>query len=139
MADSGKGRTALYLFLLWVIYLIVGVLIFRAVEHDDNKKPEKTKEQLLETLKDDVTAKYNMSEAEFNSIVQQIEAASSSNAGPEWSYPESLSFVIQLITTIGKQIISENASYCQTQKTVDTGNISGIGYCVERKNFTNAL
>ena len=83
------------------------MLIFRAVEHNDDKtKSEKTKEQLLKTLKDDITAKYNMSEAEFKNIVQQIEKASSSNGGgPEWSYHESMSFVIQLVTTIGKMQI----------------------------------
>ena len=110
MALNGKGRSLLYLFLLWLVYLTTGVFIFRAAEHtvkhDDNEEPEKTKEQLLEKIKLDVTAKYNMSEAEFNNIVQQIEAASSSNgAGPEWSYHESLSFVIQLVTTIGKLLL----------------------------------
>ena len=82
------------------------MFIFRAVEHNDDKtKSEKTKEQLLKTLKDDITAKYNMSKAEFNSIVKQIEKASSSNGGSEWSYHESMSFVIQLVTTIGKMQI----------------------------------
>ena len=98
---SGKSRTLLYLFLLWLTYLTVGVFIFRAVEHDGDEKRQKTKQQLLETIKDDITAKYNMSEAEFNTIVQKIKAASSSSAGPEWSYHESVSFVIQLVTTIG--------------------------------------
>lgn len=105
MALSGKGRTLLYLSLVWVIYLTIGVIIFRAVEHDDDKEPVKTKEQLLESIKLNVTAKYNMSESEFNNIVQQIETASSSNAGPEWSYHESLAFVIQLVTTIGTLVI----------------------------------
>lgn len=104
MALSEKGRTLLFLFLLWLIYLAIGVLIFRAVEHDGDKKPEKTKEQLLEKLKLNITAKYNMSKTDFDSLVQKIEEASSSNAGPEWSYTESMSFVIQLVTTIGKLV-----------------------------------
>ncbi|KAL9966231.1 hypothetical protein ACROYT_G024277 [Oculina patagonica] len=101
MALSREGRTLLFLFLIWLIYLTIGMLIFRAVEHDGDKKPEKTKEQLLEKLKLNITAKYNMSKTDFDNLVQKIEEASSSNAGPEWSYAESMSFVIQLVTTIG--------------------------------------
>lgn len=105
MALSEKGRTLLYLFLLWLFYLIVGVFIFRAVEHDGDKEPDKTEEAQLEKVKLNIMAKYNMSESEFNDIVQQIEEASSSNAGPEWNYHEAVSFVIQLVTTIGKVVL----------------------------------
>ena len=81
------------------------MFIFRAVEHDGDKEPGKTKEQLLEETKLNITAKYNMSEAEFDSLVQKIEEASSSIAtGPQWTYAESLSFVVQLVTTIGKLV-----------------------------------
>lgn len=105
MALSEKGRTLLYLFLLWLFYLIVGVFIFRAVEHDGDKEPDKTEEAKLEKVKLNIMAKYNMSESEFNDIVQQIEEASSSNAVPEWNYHEAVSFVIQLVTTIGKVVL----------------------------------
>lgn len=102
MAECGKNRALLYLFLLWFIYLMVGMFIFRAVERDDKPDPEQSKPQLLENIKDNITAKYNMSEAEFDSIVKQVEAASSASSdGPEWSYRESISFVVQLVTTIG--------------------------------------
>ena len=102
MALSEKGRTLILLFLFWLIYLGFGLLIFRAVEHDGDKKPEKTKEQLLEKIRLNITARCNMSKTEFDSLVQEIEEALSSNAGPEWSYTASLSFVVQLVTTIGK-------------------------------------
>lgn len=96
-----KARNLLFLFLLWFFYLTLGVLVFRAVEHDGEEQREKTKQQQLVVIKDKITSAYNMSEAEFFNIVKQIEAASSSNGGPEWSYHESVSFVIQLVTTIG--------------------------------------
>lgn len=102
MAECGKNRALLYLFLLWFIYLMVGMFIFRAVERDNKPDPEQSKPQLLENIKDNIIAKYNMSEAEFDSIVKQVEAASSASSdGPEWSYRESISFVVQLVTTIG--------------------------------------
>lgn len=102
MALSEKGRTLLYLFLLWLVYLLVGVFIFRAVEHDGDRKPDQTEEAKLEKVKLTTMAKYNMNESEFNDIVQQIKTVSSSNTGPEWNYHEAVSFVIQLVTTIGK-------------------------------------
>ena len=104
MASSGKAYTLLYLFLLWLIYLTIGVFIFKAVEHDGDKEPENTKEELLEKVQLDVTVQYNMSKTDFDSLVQKIEEASSpsSNARPEWSLTQSLSFVVQLVTTIGK-------------------------------------
>lgn len=44
-----------------------------------------------------------MSEDEFDNIARQIQqAGDSSSAGPEWSYENALSFIIQLLTTIGK-------------------------------------
>jgi len=104
MAFGEKDRTLLSLFLLWLIYLTVGVFIFRAVEHDGDREPDKTEKAKLEEIKLNIMAKYNMSESEFNSIVEQIETASSSNGGPEWNYHEALSFVIQLVTTIGKLV-----------------------------------
>ena len=105
MALGEKGRTLLYLFLLWLIYLVVGVFIFRAVEHNGDRKPDKTEKAKLEEVKLNTMMKYNMSESEFNDIVQQIETASSSNAGPEWNYHEAVSFVIQLVTTIGELVL----------------------------------
>lgn len=118
MASSGKAFTLLYLFLLWLIYLNIGVFIFKAVEYEGDKEPENTKEELLEKVKLDVTAKYNMSKSDFDSLVQKIEEASfaSSNARPEWSLIQSLSFVVQLVTTIGKLVNSKTViiilSFC---------------------------
>ena len=108
MASSGKAYTLLYFFLLWLIYLTIGVFIFKAVEHDGDKEQENTKEELLEKVKLSVTTKYNMSQSEFDGLVQKIEEASSSssNEGPEWNYIQSLSFVVQLVTTIGKLVNS---------------------------------
>lgn len=102
MAQGETNRAFLYLSLVWFIYLIVGVFIFRAVERPDRPNPEKSKTQQLEYMKGNITAKYNISETEFDIIVKQVEAALSvSSDGLEWSYHESLSFVVQLVTTIG--------------------------------------
>lgn len=99
---SSKAFKLLLLFLIWVVYITIGVFIFKAVEGNDDINTEKTDPELLEKLKRSITTTFNMSESDFDNIVQQIEAASSSNSGPKWTYSNTLSFIIQLLTTIGK-------------------------------------
>ena len=98
----GKVYNLLVLFLIWFVYITIGVFIFKAVEGNDNIDTEKTNAELLEKLKQNITANYNMSGSEFDNIVQQIQEVSSSSSGPEWSYTQTISFIIQLLTTIGK-------------------------------------
>ena len=101
---SGKANNLLILFLIWFVYITIGVFIFKAVEGNDNIDSEKTNAELLEKLKQNITANYNMSGSEFDNIVQQIQEleVGSSSSGPEWSTAETISFIIQLLTTIGK-------------------------------------
>ena len=99
---SGKAHKLLVLFLIWFVYIIIGVFIFKAVEGNGNIDSEKTNAELLEKLKRNITANYNMSGAEFDNIVQQIQAVNSASSGPEWSTAQTISFIIQLLTTIGK-------------------------------------
>ena len=110
---SGKVYKLLFLFLTWIVYITIGVFIFKAVEGDSEIDTETSNTEHLERLKKDVTTKYNMSivsttnydmsEDEFDNIALQIQQAGDlSSAGPEWSYENALSFIIQLLTTIGK-------------------------------------
>ena len=100
---SGKFYKLLFLFLTWIVYITIGVFIFKAVEGDSETDTETSNTEHLERLKKDVTTKYNMSEDEFDNIARQIQqAGDSSSAGPEWSYENALSFIIQLLTTIGE-------------------------------------
>ena len=44
-----------------------------------------------------------MSEDKFDNIARQIQQeGNSSSAGPKWNFESTLSFIIQLLTTIGK-------------------------------------
>ena len=101
---SGKANNLLILFLIWFVYITIGVFIFKAVEGNDNIDSEKTNADLLEKLKRNITANYNMSGSEFDNIVQQIQEleVSSSSSGPEWNTAQTISFIIQLLTTIGE-------------------------------------
>ena len=102
IAMSGKAYKLLVLFLTWLIYITIGVFMFIAVEGDSGSTEKSNAGLRLKKLKEDVTKNYNMSEDEFDDLVWQIQHANSSSAGPEWNYKNTLSFIFQLLTTIGK-------------------------------------
>ena len=99
---SGKAYKLLILFIIWLVFVTIGIFIFKAVEGNGDVNSEKTNAELLEKLKRNITANYNMSGAEFDNIVQKKQAATSASSGPEWSYTQTISFIIQLLTTVGK-------------------------------------
>ena len=101
IAMSGKAFKLLVLFLTWLIYITIGVFMFKAVEGDSGSTEKSNAGLRLKKLKEDVTKNYNMSEDEFDDLVWQIQQANSSSA-PEWNYKNTLSFILQLLTTIGK-------------------------------------
>ena len=84
--------------------------MFKAVEGDSGSTEKSNAGLRLKKLKEDVTKNYNMSEDEFDVLVWQIQQVNSSSAGPEWNYRNTLSFIIQLLTTIGKNatILTKN-------------------------------
>lgn len=102
IAMSGKAYKLLVLFLTWLIYITIGVFMFKAVEGDSGSTEKSNAGLRLKKLKEDVTKNYNMREDEFDDLVWQIQQANSSSAGPEWNYKNTLSFIFQLLTTIGK-------------------------------------
>lgn len=105
-----KAYKLLVLFLTWLIYIIIGVFMFKAVEGDSGSIEKSNAGLRLKKLKEDVTKNYNMSEDEFDVLVWQIQLVNSSSAEPEWNYRNTLSFIIQLLTTIGKNatILTKN-------------------------------
>lgn len=111
IAMSGKAYKLLVLFLTWLIYITIGVFMFKAVEGDSGSTEKSNAGLRLKKLKEDVTKNYNMSEDEFDDLVWQIQNANSSSAGPEWNYKNTLSFILQLLTTIGK---TANLIYIKT-------------------------
>ena len=100
MALSEESSRILVLLFSWVVYILLGLLAFKAVE-DDGCLKNKSNEDLLMSIKQKTAKAYNMTEAQFDNIARQILSATTST--PQWSYAGSLSFVIQLLTTIGEQ------------------------------------
>ena len=102
MPELSKARKLLILFLTWFTYIIIGAFIFQAIEGTNENKNGNSGE-LFKEIKKNITETFNMTDAEFDNFVRQIESAAlSSPHGKEWTYVHAMSFIIQLLTTIGK-------------------------------------
>lgn len=100
---QGTKLKLLILFLSWILFIIIGAFIFQAIEGSNDNATGNSEVKLLEEIKKNVTATFNMTESEFDNFVQQIQsAASSSEKGNEWTFTNAMSFIVQLLTTIGK-------------------------------------
>lgn len=100
---QGTKLKLLILFLSWILFIIIGAFIFQAIEGSNDNATGNSKVKLLEEIKKNVTATFNMTESEFDNFVQQIQsAASSSEKGNEWTFINAMPFIVQLLTTIGK-------------------------------------
>ncbi|XP_068743602.1 potassium channel subfamily K member 17-like [Montipora capricornis] len=101
MPELSKARKLLILFLTWFTYIIIGAFIFQAIEGTNENKNGNSGE-LFKEIKKNITETFNMTDAEFDNFVRQIESATSSSPqGKEWTYVHAMSFIIQLLTTIG--------------------------------------
>lgn len=74
--------------------------IFVAVENDGgaNKARE---EYELKIMKESAMKTFKMSSSDYDKLFQQIQEHSRSYTRSEWTYENGLSFVVQVVTTIG--------------------------------------
>ena len=99
MANSFKKT--LYFFLLFFVYLLLGMVIFVAVEDDGGASKARHKGK-MNCLRKTTMKKYNMTSAEFGNLTQKMRDLQSS--GPDWNYWNAFSFVLQVVTTIGESV-----------------------------------
>ena len=102
---QGTRLKLLIVFLSWILYIIIGAFIFQAIEGSNDNATGISGAKLLEEIKKNVTATFNMTESEFDNFVLQIQSAtltSSSEKGNEWTFTNAMAFIVQLLTTIGK-------------------------------------
>ena len=88
-------------FVVFGIYVTLGTVIIVAIEKTNNADETRKKSKLLSDLQVNITKKYNLTIREFESLADAIYDAKSPSP-LKWTYFNGLSFVIQLITTIGK-------------------------------------
>ena len=75
--------------------------LFVIVEHTE-KDDREEKYQQLHSLYEFLVSKYNMSIKEFNNITN-VAYEALSEPKPRWTYDDAVDFVIQALTTVGKE------------------------------------
>ncbi len=121
-------KTALRRTLFFLLWTFLSAWLFSAVEYTQKDDSEE-KHQLLLSLYDSMASKYNMTIEEFNNFSNHAHQALS-EPKPRWTYPASVNFVFQALTTIGKnkheiQLNPDNSNFQGKSKKVrDIGSSS---------------
>ena len=100
--STWKYRVSNFLlrFVVFCAFLTVGILVIVAIEKTGNEEKQK-KSMLLSDLQVNMTLKYNLTRKEFDLLADAIHEAKKP-APEQWTYGRGFSFVIQLVTTVGK-------------------------------------
>ncbi|XP_078359129.1 potassium channel subfamily K member 9-like [Oculina patagonica] len=101
-------KTALRRTLFFLLWTFLSAWLFSAVEYTQKDDSEE-KHQLLLSLYDSMASKYNMTIEEFNNFSNHAHQALS-EPKPRWTYPASVNFVFQALTTIGYGYITPQTS-----------------------------
>lgn len=95
-------KAALLRILGLLLWASLSAWLFVVVEHTE-KDDKKEKYQLLHSLYEVLTSKYNISIEEFNNISNIVYEALS-EPKPQWTYSTAGVFVFHTLTTIGKAL-----------------------------------
>ena len=92
--------TALWRFVVFWIYCVLGALAFMAIEGGNNTDNDRS---LYEQIKKNLTAKYGINETTFDQLTEELEAATQHLVidSDDWSFGNSLYFAETIVTTIG--------------------------------------
>lgn len=81
---------------------MLGTALFYYIEKEYDTNDLKHKMTAQKHFNSKLQTKYNMSYDEVTNLVAEFKKAYQDSSGLEWSFQNSLYFVIQVITTIGK-------------------------------------
>lgn len=98
MGLSENTRIILIRFLIFSIYCLFGAAVFQALEQHHHKQLPKSS---LYILQENLLLKYNISQKDFEAIVETVSLEFSERRHNDWNYPNSLFFVVIVLTTIG--------------------------------------
>ena len=80
------------------IYVLIGGVVFMQIEkEEDQNAAEQTDDFLLKWMKT-----YNISRENVTNMLQDFRSLKENGYKPSWSFINSVYFVLQLLTTIGK-------------------------------------
>ena len=87
-------------FSVFCAFVIVGMVVIVAIERTGNEEKQR-KSKLLSDFQINMTLKYNLTKKEFDFLADAIHETK--KPGPaQWTHAQGFSFVIQLVTTVGK-------------------------------------
>ena len=97
-------KTILWRLFHFSIYVVIGGVAFMQIEklEDDNSTEMATFEDSLGQW----VKNYNISRENITALVQEYERAKGNGQKATWNFINSIHFVLQLITTIGKMLHS---------------------------------
>lgn len=96
-------KTCLFRVVGFLVFILIGGAIFMQIEND--KKNSAAKKYTFQDLQRHWLKNYNLSRENITTMLQDYENTRESEARQEWSFLNSVYFVLQLLTTIGKKIV----------------------------------
>lgn len=99
---ASASKTLLIRLIGFVVYILIGGAIFMEIEKDNDKDATTN---TFEDLRSKWIQKYNLSREIITELLQDYDEMRKNGANPTWNFLNSVYFVLQLVTTIGKLII----------------------------------
>ena len=94
-----KNTRKLFLFsLLFTIYIVIGALVFQALEIGN----EIEERSLIKATREMLNDKYNISDKDWYKIESILKQKNSLDPNPTWSFGNAFIFAGSVITTVGK-------------------------------------
>ena len=109
-------KTALFRCLVLFLWASLSAWLFVIVE-DTGKNESDEKFKLLRSLYESLASKYNMTVEEFNNF-SNVAHEALSEPKPKWTYPASVDFVFQAITTVGMSTKTRNITNLNVRTTL---------------------
>lgn len=96
------SKTLLTRLIGFLVYILIGGAIFMEIEKDNDKDAAT---HTFEDLRSQWIKKYNLSKENITKLLQDYDDMRENGERPTWSFLNSVYFVLQLVTTIGKLVI----------------------------------
>lgn len=106
MSICNLKKRALRSLVVLTIYVLIWSAIFMFIEQTDEPNTV-VGDRILRQVKNNITGLlgYNISEEHFDALVKKISEAVKITQTPDWTYWQTIDFVMQSLTTIGKDCL----------------------------------
>ena len=104
MATNSSTRSAFRVVGL-LVYVLIGGAIFMQIEKETGRN---SKSQTLEDFLRRWSNTYNLSQENITNLLKDYDDTRENGAKPTWTFLNSVFYVLQLVTTIGKKEIFVN-------------------------------